>query len=483
MRYHRVLLAVALLACADSTPPEASGGVHFVGLPATDLTGTVGASATPTPTVSATDATGKPVPGIWMSFAASDLGTVLNDSALTDAAGVATPGGWTLGTVAGEQYLTARSGGQIVAQFTARAAAGPVVSVTRAGGDTQLAAPGAPLPTPLRVRVTDRFGNVVPAALVAFTVLSGDGSIEPNTAVTDSQGIATSGIWTLGSVLGAQTARAESAEASVVLGALAYDGNATILFVRNDSIYRSTVPAGQTIAMTRGVDPAWSPDGSRIAFARDDGSRFDIFLMNADGSGITRRTDRGGENHGFAGLYAPTWSPDGARLAVMAGGLYEGEIYVLHVDDDGVDPILIQEMAADPSWSPDGSRIAFVRLSGDDGYHSLQIMDPDGSNVRVVTPLDPGALYGPQWSPDGSRIVFTKCISGGCELYTVAADGSDFSRLTRLGDAATPAWSPDGGVIAFTLSTSGTTSIALVPLATGGDPFVLACGFSPAWRP
>ncbi|MGH7553798.1 MAG: hypothetical protein ACREMQ_12300, partial [Longimicrobiales bacterium] len=419
MRGRQLLVAVVLSAgCDSSTEPLRE--VRIEAVMATDLTGTVGTAVTPVPTVLATDQDGRPVQGVAISFdVGGSGGAIANASVNTDNRGLASAGSWMLGTAAGTQSLAVRFNGRSNVVFTARAMAGPVAQITRVNGNDQVAATNETLLQPLLVKVADAFDNPVVDATVKFTVISGDGRIDGSTAMTNAIGIAASGPWTLGSVPGVQQVRAQTAGAEVVFSAFACDGCHTFLFVRDRYIYRTIGNGGQEVQLTEGFRPAWSPDGQRIAFGRSNSERSDIYLMDADGSNVVRRTSSGGEGPCCSpGFHSPAWSPDGRRLAVATGGIYDGFIYILSVADDGSDPVRIATMAAQPAWSPDGSKIAFVSLSGDDGYHALHVMNADGSDIRVVVPRrDHGGIDHPTWSPDGRRIAFTKCLDG-CNVYS-----------------------------------------------------------------
>ncbi len=494
MRGGQLLVAVVLSAgCDSSTEPLRE--VRIEAVTATDLTGTVGTAVTPVPMVLATDQDGRPVQGVAISFdVGGNGGAIANASVNTDNRGLASAGSWTLGTAAGTQSLAVRFNGRSNVVFTARAMAGPVAQITRANGNDQVAATNETLLHPLLVKVADAFDNPVVDATVTFTVISGDGRIDGSTAMTNAIGIAASGPWTLGSVPGVQQVIAQTAGAEVVFSAFACDGCHTFLFVRDRYIYRTIGNGAQELQLTQGFQPAWSPDGKRIAFVRfGSGERFDIYLMDADGSNIVRRTSSGGGRN-FPGFHSPTWSPDGLKLAVATDGVYDGFIYVLSAADDGNDPRVIAEMAARPAWSPDGSKIAFVSLSGDDGYHALHVMNADGSDIREVAPRGAHGIDHPTWSPDGRRIAFTKCvfdataINNSCDVYSVGSDGSALTQLTRGKSTNDPAWSPDGAWIAFTLWSAfaepRAASIAIVPADTGGEPVtIIASGTQSAWRP
>jgi hypothetical protein len=198
--------------------------------------------------------------------------------------------------------------------------------------------------------------------------------------------------------------------------------------------------------------PAWSPDGSRIAFhSYRDGNR-DIYVMDADGSNQTRLTQNSAWNQ------FPAWSPDGSRIAFPSGRDGSMDIYVM--DADGSNQTrLTREPSEDwsPAWSPDGSRIAFESYR--DGNWDIYVMDADGSNQTRLT-RHPSQDWSPVWSPDGSRIAFQSDRDGNDDIYVMDADGSNQTRLTR--DPAqdwSPAWSPDGSRIAFHSDRDGNDDI------------------------
>ena len=205
--------------------------------------------------------------------------------------------------------------------------------------------------------------------------------------------------------------------------------------------------------------PAWSPDGRRIAFVSPRDGNLDIYVMNADGSGVTRLT------HNDAYDWYPAWSPDGRRIAFDSDRDGNREIYVMNADGSGVTR-LTYNGAVDgfPAWSPDSRRIAFV--SERDGNWDIYVMNADGSGVTRLT-YNEADDWLPAWSPDGRRIAFVSVRDGNLEIYVMNADGSGVTRLT-YNDAhdSFPEWSPDGRQIAFHSHRDGNMEIYVMN-ATG----------------
>jgi Tol biopolymer transport system component len=201
------------------------------------------------------------------------------------------------------------------------------------------------------------------------------------------------------------------------------------------------------------ISPAWSPDGSRIAFVSDrDGNR-EIYVMNADGTGQTRLTNHPLEDG------SPSWSPDGRlilfvsnrdvdpQLPANSPSLYVPEIYVMNPDgSDQRNLSKNDEYDNFPTWAPAGDRIAFV--SGRDGNAEIYVMKADGSEQRRLTSYE-CADGPPTWSPDGRRLAFTRWFheppygDGTAEIFVIDVDGKNETRLTdNPGWDWLPAWSP-----------------------------------------
>jgi hypothetical protein len=174
----------------------------------TTMTAVAGSAVTPAPAVRVVDSQGRGVSGVAVVFAVTGGGgTVTAGSVQTGSDGTATAGGWTLGTVAGVNTLTATVQGLTAVTFTANGTAGAPTSLAKVSGEPQTGAAGTALAQPLVVRVTDANGNPVAGTTVAFAVTSGGGTVTPTSAVTDAQGRASATL-TLGVAAGAQTVTA-----------------------------------------------------------------------------------------------------------------------------------------------------------------------------------------------------------------------------------------------------------------------------------
>ena len=179
------------------------------------------------------------------------------------------------------------------------------------------------------------------------------------------------------------------------------DGNSKIYVMDADgsNVTRLTFHEGDD------VDPAWSPDGSRIAFASnrhglDNGLDKQIYVMDTDGSNIIRLTFRQVEQGKVeqGEKEEPAWSPDGSRIAFVSSETGNVDIYLMNPDGSNITRVTFNE-AIDwfPTWSPDGSRIAFA--SDRDGPSGeIYVMDADGSNVTRLTFSEKPA-FAPAWSP------------------------------------------------------------------------------------
>jgi Tol biopolymer transport system component len=227
--------------------------------------------------------------------------------------------------------------------------------------------------------------------------------------------------------------------------------------------------------------PAWSPDGERLAFTRNDLGCDDglaLFVVNADGSGRRQVT------HGGADA---VWSPDGERLLYRAAGLF-----LLELDTGkqrripGARPVSSDGLPSRPpaAWSPDGQRIFYV---GDD--EALHVTNLDGSDDRNLTPsMDRVVSFtiSPTWN---EIAVAGRQGGGGREIYVLNTDGTGLRRLTDNGAIQDddPQWSPDGRQIALVRTEPDRRSEIFVMNADGSGQTNIshhpADDAAPAWQP
>ncbi len=224
-----------------------------------------------------------------------------------------------------------------------------------------------------------------------------------------------------------------------------------------DGASHGFVTSGESTAIT----PAWSPDGSRIAYASFAGDRLHVRIADV-GSGSDRplvATDQ--EN------FAPAFSPDGRTVALSISN--SGNVDIFAVDSSGGFPRPLTASPAidtSPSFSPDGSRIVFV--SDRSGTPQLYVMDSSGSNQRRIS-FGPGTYGSPEWSPDGHRIAFSRTEGPVSRIGVMDSDGSGERIVTAGPSDEQPAWSPASSRILFERidPASRRSVLATVPAAGG----------------
>jgi Tol biopolymer transport system component len=281
-------------------------------------------------------------------------------------------------------------------------------------------------------------------------------------------------------------------------GLIAFDDGKDLRLVDPEGSHARRVKVGDMWELA----PAWSPDGTRLAYWSGGGGRYGLMVLDWPPSGpgastevtwsvtddspawspdgrwlafdglLTRAAPHqvgvvattGGERTDSVGSgYQPTWSPDGSMIAyygslgeVSEGNGPVGTVGLVLEQMDRSDPRLLTDLptsggfvpGAGPAWSRDGTRIAFEA-----GSH-IWIVDVDGSDLRDLTPVAAESYAAPAWSPDGARLAYLRRVGTDFQLVIALADGSGPVELaTEPLMAAQPVWSPDGSrILAFTPS-------------------------------
>lgn len=188
----------------------------------------------------------------------------------------------------------------------------------------------------------------------------------------------------------------------------------------------------------------WSPDGTRIAFHRNDDNNdqiSDVYVIHADGTNLQQLTHYGG----ITGK--PAWSPDGQNIVFHSEHNGNLEIYVIELATQNITQLTgIEEAhnATAPDYSPDGQRLVYEKSIKRPGLHhkNIWVMNADGTNPKPLLPdpkLEDQIIIRsrPRWSPDGSRILFTESIGEWKSRIVIATIGGGTKVLDlkeKLGD-------------------------------------------------
>ncbi len=320
---------------------------------------------------------------------------------------------------------------------------------------------------------------------------------EPEAAATSSEPVVTE----------AATEAPPSPEATQAASSAAAIGGASGIAFASDrsgfpQIYYLDLTSREVIQLTDlpngACQPAWSPDGARLAFTSPCGSNREaytgstIFIMDIDpggnpGTAQPLMVSLGG------GDYAPDWSPDGSKIAFTSQRTGRPQVFTVGLD--GQDPFNVNDDLAhnwSPAWSGDGSQIAF--LTGRGGAEEIWLVRASGGEETRFSRSDGKDVAKPDWSPDGGTILFEKVVGSiprivaapvsesGVRVVQICQEGP--LSLQPMGE---PAWSPDGNWLAFeTWPGGGDHKIAVMQVSCTGyeeltdDP---ALDFDATWRP
>lgn len=205
------------------------------------------------------------------------------------------------------------------------------------------------------------------------------------------------------------------------------------------------------------------PVNGRIYFASDRDGDYDIYSILPSGTGLIQLTTHPADDT------HPAVSPDGKKIAFARDGV----IYVKNANGTGPETPLtspLQGSARNPTWSPDGKRIAFEAITANHPDHEIYVASAAGFDLfnpqtccwQRLT-WHPASDTDPAWSPDGAKIAFQSYRDGNAEIYVENANFSLFDPTTHglkrlTNDPAIdwfPAWTPDGSGILFATNRHG----------------------------
>jgi Tol biopolymer transport system component len=241
------------------------------------------------------------------------------------------------------------------------------------------------------------------------------------------------------------------------------DGHTNLWVMNADGTNPHALAPG---AASNSHSAAWSPVGSRMAYASDRDGNDEIYIGNVQGDHALRATrERAADD-------APAWAPDGRKLAFLS--TRDGatpDIFLMNTDGTGVSRLTSTGATGTFEFSPDGEHIIF------DSPRGMAVVDVATKAVHVL-PMGPVIGENPSWSPDGLRVAFSTVQDGRAQIFTMNAQGADLKPLVMLPalSAITPRWSPDGAHIAFVATSPDRGAAASATAARGIYVVTLADG-------
>lgn len=413
---------------------------------------TIGATLGTAVTVRVVDAGGAPVSDVSVSFRIVRGGGSVSPSAEVTGPDGGASAEWTLGPEAGEQRLeiSAPGAGSIV-----------VTSAALPGNTAQILVPVSRVTLPaseelsLDASLVDRAGNAIIGRTPSWS------SDDPGVATAESGLIAGAGA-------GTTTVRVTADERTleIPVRVVAPLAARTLFFHVGGVVTVARGDGADPTGLVGGGDPAWAPDGTRIAL-HGPGQGLDddaVYVVDAATGGVTEPAET------FMSQWSPAWSPGGDSLAFVAerpAGFGAVAQAVYKVPAAGAEPVRISpefngslEMGG---WSPDGAMASYHR-----GGDIFAVPLDGGDTVQVTPPRGQGTIFrDPVWSPSGSAMALVAegfSQAGSVEIGVVGLGGL---QLEIEGPGSSPAWRPDGSGVA-----------ALRPSATGVVPVVYAVGGS-----
>ena len=211
------------------------------------------------------------------------------------------------------------------------------------------------------------------------------------------------------------------------------------------SIRLYSLELGRTVSFPAGTvggsnqSPAWSADGTKIAFSSSRSGSPSIWVSDASGANARRLTSFKGPD------VSPTWNPrTGTEIAWVSGRTGLPQIYTMDLDGANIQRMTDGGYAISPSWHPNGQALTFSWNRkygpGAPGGQDIYYFDIASKRWLQLT-HDSGSNDFPSWAPDGRHIVFERAIGGRTQIWSMLADGTQQQQLTHTGNNFMPNWS------------------------------------------